>query len=563
MTDAMRRTASISLVPVPAHRLGIVALSAPAALAAELPGGGYLRTSYSIDGYYESVWGNRLNSTLDVGSDGDAWHYDENLRITFSRPLSSGLGVEFAFWGRHTSDALLQRNPGEEWMANEVRLRLTGETFDIGLGNLRPFLQLHLQQRLLWGLDHPAPLEHADPLRAGRRQPLAEDRYLRPCLRRPPHRSRPHTRPLALGELRPHRDHRPLPRRYRDRLRQRRLVGGRPPRADGRTTDRRGRNRGQPLRCRPPVGRQRPMGSAPGLPSRLPPSETSFRYWPRGSAWTRRSWARWAPSADRETMSIGARYTPSDAFTATAYFRYYEGLVTDIYGAEYHAVTRDPAVTIAWRPFMYDPGSRFTNLALDCTVSYTSERSTDPGNTVSFERIYAHLGLTDTRGPWRFGAAYDLEQDDDMTATDLDTLANTVTLSLGWRYEADGYTLSTDLMAQVKLKSIQDNVAGRRYLDVSPRVVAGISAVINPGSDYPTRWSLRYDEDILSAQVRREPCRARVRGPVRAGLPGGRRDNRHPRDGRPAPFRGLARTRTVLRGGGLRRLRAPGVLDRR
>jgi hypothetical protein len=167
--------------------------------------------------------------------------------------------------------------------------------------------------------------------------------------------------------------------------------------------------------------------------------------------------------------------------------------VTDIYGTEYHAVTRDPAVTLTWRPFMYDPGSRFTNLALDCTISFTSERSADPDNTVSFERIYAHLGLTDTRGPWRFGAAYDLEQDDDLTAADLDTLANTVTLSAGWRHEADRYTLSADLMAQVKLESVDDNAAGRRYLDVSPRVVAGISAVINPGSDYPTRWSLRYD----------------------------------------------------------------------
>ena len=45
----------------------------------------------------------------------------------------------------------------------------------------------------------------------------------------------------------------------------------------------------------------------------------------------------------------------------------------------------------------------------------------------------------------------------------------------------------------MKIESIDDNVAGSRYVDVSPWVVAGISAVINPGCDYPTRRSLRYD----------------------------------------------------------------------
>ena len=270
-----------------------------------------------------------------------------------------------------------------------------------------------------------------------------------------------------------------------------------------------------------------------------------------------------AYSADRETMSIGARYTPSDAFTATAYFRYYEGLVTDYYGAEYHAVTRDPAVTLTWRPFMYDPGSRFTNLALDCTISYTSERSTDPGNTVSFERVYAHLGLTDTRGPWRFGAAYDLEQDDDLTATDLDTLANTVTLSLGWRHEADRYTLSTDLMAQVKLESVDDNVGRQALPRREPAGRGGDFRRHQPRLRLPHPVVAALRRGLLPAPVRRRPFRPRVRGPVRAGLPGGRRDNRHPRDRRAAAFRGLARSRAVLRGGSLWRLRAPGVLNRR
>ncbi len=476
--------------------LGIVALPVPAAHAGDLPGGGYLRTSYSVDVYYESVWGNRLNSTLDVDSEtGDAWHYDENLRITFSQPLPSGTGVEFSFWGRHTSDALLQRNPGEEWMANEIRLRLTGETFDIGLGDLSAVYSNYTFNNAFFGASatlSPTKGLALSALGGVNRWPKT-DTYGRAF-----GGLRVEVAPAPGLSLSANYVHTEITDLYpgttvtdyandvwsaagRLALMNERLIAAGEIAVSRTVADRESDDSAE-------------WGSAAWLALSFTPLRNELSIL---AAWERVDpafvGAMGAYSADRETMSIGARYTPSDAFTATAYFRYYEGLVTDIYGTEYHAVTRDPAVTITWRPFMYDPGSHFTNLALDCTISHTSERSADPGNTVSFERIYAHVGLTDTRGPWRFGAAYDLERDDDLTAADLDTLANTVTLSLGWRHEADRYTLSADLMAQVKLESVDDNAAGRRYLDVGPRVVAGISAVINPGSDYPTRWSLRYD----------------------------------------------------------------------
>jgi hypothetical protein len=475
--------------------VGIVGLSAPFSIAGELPGGGYLRTTYSIDTYYESVWGNRLNSTLDVSSDGDAWHYDENLRITFSRPLPSGTGVEFALWGRHTSDRLLQRTPGEEWMANEVRLRLTGETFDIGLGDLSAVYSNYTFNNVFFGASatlRPTNTLTLSALGGINRWPKT-DTYGRAF-----GGIRVEVAPAPGLTLSANYVHTEITDLYpgatvsdyandvwsaagRLALMDERLVAAGEIAVSRYVADRRSDDSAE-------------WGSAAWFALSFTPLRNELSIL---AAWERVDpafvGAMGAYSTDRETWSIGARYTPSDAFTATAYFRYYEGLVTDYYGAEYHAVTRDPAVTLTWRPFMYDPGSRFTNLALDCTLSYTSERSTDPGNTVSFERIYTHLGLTDTRGPWRFGVVYDLEHDDDLTATDLDTLANTVGFSLGWRHETDRYTLSTDLMAQAKIESVDDNTAGRRYLDVSPRVVAGISAVINPGSDYPTRWSLRYD----------------------------------------------------------------------
>lgn len=480
---AVSLTLSVVLSPLPAR-------------AAELPGGGYLRTSYSIDGYYESVWGNRLLSTLDVDSEtGDAWHYDENLRITFSRALPSGPGVEFAFWGRHTSDALLQRDPGEQWMANEVRLRLTGDSFDIALGDCSAvFSNYTFNNAFFGGLATLRPSKGLalSALGGVNRRPKG-DTYGRAF-----GGLSVEIRPSPGLSLSAHYVHTEITDLYpgatvTDYVNDVWSAGGRLALMDERlvAAGEIAVSRHVPDRA---AGSEPEWGSAAWLALSFSPLRNELSIL---AAWERVDpafvGAMGAYSRDRQTWSIGARYTPSEALSATAYFRYYEGLVTDVSGAEYRAVTRDPTLTLTWRPFVYDPGSRFTDLALDCAISYTSERSTDPGNTVSFERVYARLGLTDARGPWRYGVFYDLELDDDLTAADIDTAANTVGLSAGWRREAESWTLSADLTAQARFESVEDNPAGRAYLDVSPRVTAGLAAVINPRSDYPTRCSLRYD----------------------------------------------------------------------
>jgi len=472
-----------------------IALSPLPARAAELPGGGYLRTSYSGDSYYETVWGNRANSTLDVDSDGRAWHYDENLRVALNKTLPSGIGLEAALWGRHTSDTLLQHNDGESWMINEFRLRLAGERFDISLGDSSAVFSNYTFHNAFCGasvITRPTKTLTLAALGGVNRWPKA-DTYGRAFGGL--HVELAPTPSLSLSANYVHTEITDLysgttATDYADDVWS---VAGHIDMMDGRLLAAGEVAVSRYVEDRHAGDRAR-WGTAAWCALSFTPLRNELSIL---AAWERVDpafvGAMGAYSADRETWSIGARYTPTDAFSATAYFRTYEGLVTDIYGAEFHAVTRDPAVSLTWHPFMYDPGSRFENLVLDCTVSYTSQDSPDPGNTVSYERLYAHLGLTDTRGPWRIGLLYDLEIDDDRTAADTDIIANTIGLSAGVKTETDRYTLSADLTAQARFEAVDDNVAGRRYLDVTPRFAAGISAVFNPAGDYPTRCSVRYD----------------------------------------------------------------------
>lgn len=492
----MRSIASTFLAPPLLIALSIIALGTPPAHAGDLPGGGYLRTTYSIDGYYESVWGNRLNSTLDVGSDGDAWHYDENLKITFSRDLRSGIEVEGAFWGRHTTDEILQQNPGESWMVNEVRLRLTGESFEVGLGDLSAVYSNYTFNNAFFGgyaTLRPTKGLTVSALGGVNRRPEA-DTYGRafgglhvelvPATGLTLSANYVHTEITDLYPGTTATDYANDVWSVAGRLAlaDERLVAAGEIAVSSYVADR-----------RLPDARAE-WGTAAWCALSFSPLRNELSIL---AAWERVDpgfvGAMGTYSADRQTWSVGARYTPTDALTATAYFRYYEGLVTDYLGAGYHAVTRDPAVTLSWRPFAYEPGSRFTNLTLDCTLSYTAIESTEPGNTVSFERVFAHVGLTDTRDPWRFGIAYEIQADDDRTAADTDILAHTPALSAGWRHDAPGWTLSADLTARMRIEAVDDNVAGHRYVDVTPWVAAAISAVINPQSDYPTRCRLRYD----------------------------------------------------------------------
>ncbi len=499
----MRRIAYTLLTPSILLALGIVTFSAPIARAAELPGGGYLRTTYSIDTYYESVWGNLRQSTLDVDPEtGRAWHYDENLKISFSRALPSGLVVELAFWGRHTTDRLIQRTPGDSWMINEIRLRLTGDTFDIGLGDLSAFYSNYTLNNAFFGAVgtlRPAPWFSISVI-SGTNRTASRDTYRR-----------------VFGGTRI--EVRPSPRLFVSasyiHTEITELFPG--------TTVTDYANDVWSLSARLSLMDERLIlsgeyaGSSYVADRRLPGAETSIG----SAAWCALSFTplrnelsvllayeRVDPdfigvmgthSTDRETLSAGLRYTPSEIWSAVAYFRWFHDRVTDSSPAAYRTDTMDPGLTVTVKPFFYTPGSAFKNFTIDFTASFSREQSRDTPASVADERLIARLTVGDTRGALRWALISSLEHYDDRTAADLDTTAGTLGAQLGYYKDTGRYTISADLLTELRIERIHDPIRGR-LLDRAARVAATTATTFKFFPDYPTRLSARY-EGIFTNRV--------------------------------------------------------------
>jgi len=492
----MKRIASIFLVPPLFLALGIVTLSASAARALEFDDDGYLRTTYSIDTYYEAVYGNLGLSTLDVDPEsGDAWHYNENLKINFSRGLPSGPRVDFSFRGRHTSDRLLQRTPGDSWMINEIRLRLSGDTFEIGLGDLSAFYSNYTFNNAFFGAAatfRPAPWLSVSVL-GGTNRDARRDTY-----RRAFGGTRIEVKPTRSVLLAASYVHTEITDLYgtstttdfandvwsffsRISFLDERLVLTGEFAMSGYIADRR------------LPGAEAEWGSAAWCALSFAPL--------RNELTVLVAYERVEPefigvmgthSTDRETLSAGLRYTPSEMLTATAYIRWFHDRVTDTSPAAYRTDTMDPGLALTIKPFLYNPDSAFKNLTIDFSASFSRERSDDTPPSVADERLIARLKVGDSREAFRWAFIGTLERYDDETAADLDTLACGVGAEFGYRKDADRYTLSADLLGEIRIDGVHDRVRGRLF-DNMMRVGAGTAITVLFIPDYPTRCSARYE----------------------------------------------------------------------
>ncbi len=410
----MKRTVFIFLSPSLLLALGIVALSAPAAWSADFDDGGYLRATYSIDTYYESVYGNLGASTLDVDPEtGEAWHYDEGLRVNFSRDLPSGLGVDFSFWGRHTSDRLLQRAPGDSWMINEIRLGITGDTFQIGVGDCSAFYSNYTFNNAFFGAAatyRPAPWLSVSLL-GGTNRDARRDTY-----RRVFSGARFEVNPSRSVLLAASWVHTEIAELYRPSA----------------VTDY--SNDVWSLSSRISLMDERLVLSGEFAMSsynadrRLPAAEAVWG----NAAWCALSFAplrnelsllvayeRVEPdfigvmgthSIDRETLSAGLRYTPSEMLSATAYFRWFHDRLSDSSPAPYRTDTMDPGISLSVKPFFYDADSTFRNLTIDLSATLSRESSDDAPRSVADERLIARLRIGDSRTAVRWALICTLER---------------------------------------------------------------------------------------------------------------------------------------------------------
>ncbi len=98
---------------------------------------GRLSLDYSIDVYYENVYGNVDKSSLDVDSEHkDNWHYSENLKVRMDKKVTDDLAIEFFAHVRNTSDKAVMNH---RWKVLQAYLRLYGEDFELAIGDISEY----------------------------------------------------------------------------------------------------------------------------------------------------------------------------------------------------------------------------------------------------------------------------------------------------------------------------------------------------------------------------------------------------------------------------------------
>lgn len=90
--------------------------------------------TYSIDVYYDHVYGNVLESSKDVHqTKKDNYHYTEELAIHLEGGIKEDLNLKFDFTGRHSTDKNVQTHRYE---LVDLYLGLTGKNYEIAFGDI-------------------------------------------------------------------------------------------------------------------------------------------------------------------------------------------------------------------------------------------------------------------------------------------------------------------------------------------------------------------------------------------------------------------------------------------
>ncbi len=466
------------------------------AFAAEFESGGYLRATYSVDTYYEDVWGNRGLSNLDVDPEtGDNFHYAENLRLSFRRLLGRDLTLEGSFWGRHTTDKLLQRLPGDRWMINDMRLRLTGDTFEVGLGDLSAYFSNYTFNNTLFGVTASLrPSKNvtlsvlAGTNRDGERDTFEHLFY----------GARVETRPIRQLDLALTYVHTEITKLYpgtsmtdyaddvlsfssRLSLMDGRLVLSGEGAGSLYTADRRSHSSDSA------------WGGAVWAALSFSPLRNelefllAYEYVDPGFLSVMGTY-----STDRETISAGVRYTPSDILSLTAYFRSYHNRLSERSAAPYRTDTIDPGMVVTIKPFVYDGGSSLQSLTVELATYWTGERSDDPLLSVADDRLFTHVRVSDAWGPLNVALYCDVEWDDDRTSTDTDTLVNTFGAQAWYWWTGARLSVSADCLLEMKIEDIRPP-HDPHLLDTAARIGGGVTVVLDPTAPYPARGSVRYE----------------------------------------------------------------------
>jgi len=410
---------------------------------------GRLSTDYSIDVYYENVYGNVERSVLDVNrGTKDRWHYTEGLRVQLEQKITDTATLEFFFYGRHTTDRQIQK---ERAKILQAYLRLYGDNFEFAVGDVGEYYTKYtFNNTFLGARGWVRPFDSLKiMLLGGRNREGANDTY-------------EHIFGGARMEYTPNPNylfgatyiHTEITKLYpgtttldysddvvsfdtRLRLFNRKLLIYGETSFSWYTEDRRN------------PASDKPQGWAINLDidyRPIPSLKLSLDY-----EYVQPDFVTIMGSAarDRETVMTEVRYYPTDSLNIWAKYRFTGDRLSADSPLMYRTETNYSEAGFTYKPFFEEKESYFRNFKFDFRLDYTRSASTNSPMSVNEGRLNSRLIVSNIYKKMRYSLEYGFRYTDDYVSGSSDTIINTVGAKWGYSFSALGLVWDIDLSGKL------------------------------------------------------------------------------------------------------------------
>jgi hypothetical protein len=429
--------------------VSLVILSIPVGALAIKWENGRLTTDYSVDVYYENVYGNVDRSVLDVNRDTkDRWHYTEGLKVQLEQKITDDANLELFFYGRHTSDRQIQK---ERAKILQAYLRLYGDNFEFAVGDVGEYYTKYTFNNTFLGAR--GWIRPFDSLKVmilgGRNRESANDTYENIFGgARIEYSPNPN---YLFGATYVHAE---ITKLYpgttvldysgnvvsfdtRIRLLNRKLLIYGETAFSWYVDD----------RANPDTNR--PQGWAVNL-------ELDYR--PVRSLKLSLDYENVQPDfitvmgsapRDRETVKAEVRYYPTDGLNIWAKYRFTGDRLSAASLLAYRTVSNYSETGLTYKPFYGQKDSYFRNLKFDLRLDYTRRASTDSPMSVDEGRFNSRLIVSNIYKKMRYSMEYGFRYTDDYVDGSSDTIINTVGVKWGYSFPAFGLAWDIDLSGKL------------------------------------------------------------------------------------------------------------------
>jgi len=462
---------------------------------------------YSIDAYYDHVYGNVDKSTMDVDkTKKESYHYTEQLGIHLEKAIKADLNLKFDFTGRHSTDKNVQAHRYE---LVKLYLGLTGENYELAVGDLAELYSNYVFNTTFFGFKasyNPVDTITVKTL-AGRNKIRRDDQYeqvfgggmvvFTPNPNLQFETSYMHT---EITDLYPN----ATEYKYRNDVWS---LGSAINLFEKKVTF-----AGEVAYCEHIVDRRDPLtesidGFATWAILILKPfgedlklSFTHEYVEPDFKA------VMGTHNTDKETFLWYADYKPSDSFRLVSYYQFYRDRLTGKSPKVYRTNTHDAGAEFTIRPFTGIDYGYFKNLSLFYKMYCTYDKSEDVPESVNRQNIRAKIEAENSierywgKTGWALGLGLTYDIDHRLHAEDF--LTTDINSSLYLSTNAYGFDFDFNLGFSVEFTDTYVRYPKNTFAKTTVSFGSGIAVTNNRWLPYKTTVGIEYNGTIINEDIR-------------------------------------------------------------